>query len=120
MEEMKLKKVRKDSGIDGLLDVLREIHGVASSLENNNSKSRPGTWSEYVIGEERVTNIGWENDARPSNILEWMAMTWPGIHVTPPNVVHTGTSSTPAQKTTARKRATKDTIAEGINKQGIN
>ncbi|KAM7265154.1 hypothetical protein ACFE04_002837 [Oxalis oulophora] len=115
------KKVRKDSGIDGLLEVLREIHGVATSLKKNNSEltvpldlddeagsddsyeSDPGTSSEYVVDEERVTNIGWEQQARPSNRLEWMAMTWPGIHVTPPNVVHTGTSSTPAQKTTARK-----------------
>ncbi|KAM7272828.1 hypothetical protein ACFE04_027492 [Oxalis oulophora] len=115
------KKVRKESGIDGLLEVLRQIHGVATNLKKNNSEltvpldlddeagsedsyeSDPGTSSEYVVDEERVTNIGWEQQARPSNRLEWMAMTWPGIHVTPPNVVHTGTSSTPAQKTTARK-----------------
>ncbi|KAM7278471.1 hypothetical protein ACFE04_005605 [Oxalis oulophora] len=112
------KKVRKDSGIDGLLEVLREIHGVATNLKKKNEvgskassvpldlddeassedsyeidveppdsprrrKSKyqyydrsdkipnftPGTSSEYVIGEERVTNIGWEQQTRPSNRL---------------------------------------------------
>ncbi|KAM7278866.1 hypothetical protein ACFE04_006000 [Oxalis oulophora] len=72
----------------------------------------PGTSSEYVIGEERFTNIDWENATRPSNILEWMAMTWPGIHVTPPNVVHIGTSSTSARKTTARKTVARKTPSQ--------
>ncbi|KAM7266548.1 hypothetical protein ACFE04_004445 [Oxalis oulophora] len=151
------KKVRKDSGIDGLLEVLRQSHGVETNLKKNDEVGskvdldlddeagsedsyesdlgrakektvrghglyvdpvtgkqimNPGMSSEYVVGEERVTNIGWEQQARPSNRLEWMAMTWPVIHVTPANVVHTGSTSTPAQNKTARKTTTRKTPSQ--------
>ncbi|KAM7256181.1 hypothetical protein ACFE04_011922 [Oxalis oulophora] len=64
----------------------------------------PETSSEHVIAEGRNTNVGWENSVRPSNISEWMAMTWPSMNVMPPSAGDIGTSTASAHKEPTRKK----------------